>query len=91
MLTSIASTITVGRALRNMGTSRGGDSVSSPCEEARVASAYASDLGLILTGVVFGFLGRFAQGEIDVTEIVPGIERAVFWLTAAYERRAAAQ
>jgi TetR/AcrR family transcriptional regulator, cholesterol catabolism regulator len=74
-----------------MGTSRGGDSVSSPCEEARVASAYASDLGLILTGVVFGFLGRFAQGEIDVTEIVPGIERAVFWLTAAYENRAAAQ
>jgi hypothetical protein len=87
LLTSIASTITVGRALRNMGTSRGGDSVSSPCEEARVASAYASDLGLILTGVVFGCLGRFAQGEIDVT----GIERAVFWLTAAYERRAAAQ
>jgi TetR/AcrR family transcriptional regulator, cholesterol catabolism regulator len=58
---------------------------------AQVDSAYASDLELILTGVVFGFLGRFAQGEIDVTEIVPGIERAVFWLTAAYENRATAQ
>jgi TetR/AcrR family transcriptional regulator, cholesterol catabolism regulator len=57
----------------------------------QVDSAYASDLELILTGVVFGFLGRFAQGEIDVTEIVPGIERAVFWLTAAYENRATAQ
>jgi TetR/AcrR family transcriptional regulator, cholesterol catabolism regulator len=32
-----------------------------------------------------------AQGEIDVTEIVPGIERAVFWLTAVYENRATAQ
>jgi AcrR family transcriptional regulator len=58
---------------------------------AQVDSAYASDLELILTGVVFGFLGRFAQGEIDVTEIVPGIERAVFWLTAAYNKRATAQ
>jgi TetR/AcrR family transcriptional regulator, cholesterol catabolism regulator len=32
---------------------------------------------------VFGFLGRFTEGEIDVTEIVPGIERAVFRLTAS--------
>ncbi|OBI87496.1 TetR family transcriptional regulator [Mycobacterium sp. 1245805.9] len=58
---------------------------------AQVDSEYAKDLELILTGVVFGFLGRFAQGEIEVTEIVPGIERAVFWLTAAYENRAVAQ
>jgi TetR/AcrR family transcriptional regulator, cholesterol catabolism regulator len=57
----------------------------------QVDSAYARDLELILTGVVDGFLGRFAQGEIDVTEIVPGIERAVFWLTAVYENRATAQ
>jgi AcrR family transcriptional regulator len=52
---------------------------------AQVDQSFASDLELILTGVVFGFLGRFAQGEIDVTDIVPGLERAVFWLTAAYE------
>jgi TetR/AcrR family transcriptional regulator, cholesterol catabolism regulator len=58
---------------------------------ARVDSNYAEDLELILTGVVFGFLARFAQGEIEVTEIVPGIERAVFWLTAAYENRAVAR
>jgi TetR/AcrR family transcriptional regulator, cholesterol catabolism regulator len=57
---------------------------------AQVDSDYAEDLELILTGVVFGFLARFAQGEIEVTEIVPGIERAVFWLTAAYENRAVA-
>ncbi len=58
---------------------------------AQVDSSYAGDLELILTGVIFGFLGRFAQGEIEVTEIVPGIERAVYWLTAAYENRAVAQ
>jgi AcrR family transcriptional regulator len=58
---------------------------------AQVDSSYAKDLELILTGVIFGFLGRFAQGEIEVTEIVPGIERAVYWLTAAYENRAVAQ
>jgi AcrR family transcriptional regulator len=58
---------------------------------AQVDPGYAKDLELILTGVVFGFLARFAQGEIEVTEIVPGIERAVFWLTAAYENRAPAR
>ena len=58
---------------------------------AQVDAAAARDLELILTGVVFGFLGRFAQGEIDVTEIVPGIERAVFWLSAAYEKGVMAQ
>ncbi|MCT7658084.1 TetR family transcriptional regulator [Mycobacterium sp. CPCC 205710] len=51
-----------------------------------VDSAFAEDLELILTGVIYGFLGRFADGEIEVTEIVPAIERAVFRLTAAYER-----
>ena len=58
---------------------------------AQVDSSYAKDIELILTGVVFGFLGRFAQGEIEVTEIVPGVERAVFWLTAAYESRVIAK
>jgi TetR/AcrR family transcriptional regulator, cholesterol catabolism regulator len=58
---------------------------------AQVDSDFAEDLELILTGVVVGFLGRFAQGEVEVAEIVPGIERAVVWLTAAYENRAAAR
>ena len=52
---------------------------------------FAQDLELILTGVVFGFLGRFTEGEIDVTDIVPGIERAVFRLTAAYDENPAPQ
>lgn len=57
---------------------------------AQVDPGFAKDLELILTGVVFGLLTRFAQGEIDVTEIVPGIERTVFWLTTAYENAAPA-
>ena len=52
-----------------------------------VDSGFAQDLELVLTGVIYGFLGRFAEGEIEVTEIVPGVERAVYWLTVAYEGR----
>jgi len=58
---------------------------------AQLDPGFARDLELILTGVVFGFLGRFTEGEIDVTEIVPGIERAVFRLTAAYDENSAPQ
>ena len=58
---------------------------------AQLDPEFAQDLELILTGVVFGFLGRFTEGEIDVTEIVPGIERAVFRLTEAYSENPAPQ
>jgi len=58
---------------------------------AQLDPEFAQDLELILTGVVFGFLGQFTEGEIDVTEIVPGIERAVFRLTAAYDENSARQ
>jgi TetR/AcrR family transcriptional regulator, cholesterol catabolism regulator len=67
---------------------RGVDAVA-PVARAVMAQAdqsFASDLELILTGVVYGFLGRYTQGEIGVAEIVPGLERAVYWLTAAYEK-----
>jgi TetR/AcrR family transcriptional regulator, cholesterol catabolism regulator len=40
---------------------------------------------------MFGFLGRFTEREIDVTEIVPGIERAVYRLTLPYEENPAPQ
>lgn len=46
--------------------------------------AFAKDLELILTGVIFGFLSQFAHGDIEVTDILPGIERAVYWLTNPY-------
>ena len=71
-----------------------GFDVVLPVARAAVApldSEFAEDLELILTGVVFGFLGRFTAGEIDVTEIVPGIERAEFRLTAAYDAELASE
>lgn len=70
---------------------RGVDAVV-PVAKAILAQAdpgFGKDIELILTSVVFGLLTRFAQGEIDVTEIVPGIERTVFWLTTAYENGSA--
>jgi hypothetical protein len=30
-------------------------------------------------------VGRFATGEIAITEIVPALDRAVFWLTSGSE------
>ncbi|BBY36279.1 TetR family transcriptional regulator [Mycobacterium mantenii] len=70
---------------------RGVDAVV-PVAKAVLAQAepgFANDLELILTGVVYGLLTQFSQGEIEVTDIVPGIERTVFWLTAAYENGSA--
>jgi TetR/AcrR family transcriptional regulator, cholesterol catabolism regulator len=46
---------------------------------------FAHDLGLILTGVVHGALAQFAAASIEITDIVPTIERAVYWLTKAHE------
>jgi TetR/AcrR family transcriptional regulator, cholesterol catabolism regulator len=42
---------------------------------------YLGDVLLIHEHVVRGAIGRFAQGEIDVTEILPILERALFRLT----------
>ncbi|HWF28382.1 MAG TPA: TetR family transcriptional regulator [Mycobacterium sp.] len=46
---------------------------------------FAEDLGVILTGVVYGTLGQFAAGAIAITGIMPTIERTVYWLTKAHE------
>lgn len=55
-------------------------SVMRDCDE-----RFAEDLGLILTGVVHGALGQFAAASIEITDIVPTIERAVYWLAKAHE------
>jgi Domain of unknown function (DUF4396)/Tetracyclin repressor-like, C-terminal domain len=52
---------------------------------AQLDPEFPQDLELILTGVVFGFLGRFTEGEIDVTDIVPGIEGAFFYVVGCRE------
>jgi TetR/AcrR family transcriptional regulator, cholesterol catabolism regulator len=47
------------------------------------------DLENILSSLVYGLLGRFAADEIDITEILPTLDRAVLRLTSSYENPAA--
>lgn len=51
-----------------------------------VDPGFVQDLGRILSSLVYGLLGRFAGGEIAVTEILPTVDRTVYWLTTGYER-----
>jgi TetR/AcrR family transcriptional regulator, cholesterol catabolism regulator len=49
---------------------------------------FIRDADAILTNVVYGLLGRFAVGEIEITEIVPSVDRTVQYLTTSYEASA---
>jgi TetR/AcrR family transcriptional regulator, cholesterol catabolism regulator len=57
---------------------------------ARVDPAYAEDVGVILTNVAYAVIGRFADGEISIAEILPTLERTVHRLTTDNEALAAA-
>ncbi|MCV7347834.1 TetR family transcriptional regulator [Mycolicibacterium rhodesiae] len=46
---------------------------------------FVADLDTVLTTVIFGLSGRFAAGEIAITDILPTIERTVRWFTTGYE------
>lgn len=46
---------------------------------------FVGDLESIISSLVYGLSGRFAAGEIDITDILPTIERTVRWLTTGYE------
>jgi hypothetical protein len=35
--------------------------------------------------VIYGLLGRFASGELDITDIVPSLDRTVYWITTGYD------
>nr|WP_099021532.1 TetR/AcrR family transcriptional regulator [Mycolicibacterium palauense] len=50
-----------------------------------VDERFVHDLDNILTGLVYGLLGRYAAGEIAITEILSTLDRAVYWLTMGYE------
>ncbi|BCI51102.1 TetR family transcriptional regulator [Mycolicibacterium litorale] len=52
---------------------------------ADVDDAFIADLNAVVSSVVYGLLGRFATGEIDITEILPTLDRTVYWLTTGYE------
>lgn len=52
---------------------------------ADVDTGFVRDLDTILTSLVYALMGRFAQGEIGITEILPALDRALFWMTSGYE------
>jgi TetR/AcrR family transcriptional regulator, cholesterol catabolism regulator len=51
---------------------------------AGVDDAFVRDLETILSTVIYGLLGRFAAGELEITDIVPSLDRTVYWLTTGY-------
>jgi TetR/AcrR family transcriptional regulator, cholesterol catabolism regulator len=48
----------------------------------RTDRQFAADLEMILSDIIYGLLARFANGSIDATEILPSLDRAVYWITA---------
>jgi TetR/AcrR family transcriptional regulator, cholesterol catabolism regulator len=46
---------------------------------------FIRDVDTIFSSVVYGLMGRFAAGEIDIAEIVPSLDRTVHYLAAGYE------
>lgn len=52
---------------------------------AGVDEEFVDDLDAVVSTLVFGLSGRFAAGEIAITDILPTIERTVRWFTAGYE------
>lgn len=45
-------------------------------------AAYVEDIGLIITNMIYALTGRFVDKELEVTEILPMLERAIDRLTS---------
>ncbi|WP_280268848.1 TetR family transcriptional regulator [Nocardia wallacei] len=56
---------------------------------ANVDPEYVADVGLVLTNMVHALIGRFAAGAIEITEILPALDRIVYRLTTNNEPLAA--
>jgi TetR/AcrR family transcriptional regulator, cholesterol catabolism regulator len=67
---------------------RGFDAVVPAAMEvlAEADPAFIRDVDDIVSSVIYGLMGRFAAGEIDITEILPSLDRTVHYLTTGYER-----
>lgn len=50
-----------------------------------IDESFMADLDTVISTLVYGLLGRFTAGEIAVTEILPILDRAVFYLTGGYD------
>ncbi|MFZ2176230.1 MAG: TetR family transcriptional regulator [Rhodococcus sp. (in: high G+C Gram-positive bacteria)] len=46
---------------------------------------FVADLESILSSVVYGLVGRYREGHIAITDIIPTLDRTVFWLTTGYQ------
>ncbi|MGW0025509.1 TetR family transcriptional regulator [Rhodococcus sp. NPDC003383] len=46
---------------------------------------FVAELESILSSLVYGLVGRYHDGHIAITDIIPTIDRTVFWLTTGYE------
>jgi AcrR family transcriptional regulator len=46
---------------------------------------FVRDMDTIVSSVAYGLLGRYAAGEIAITEILNGLDRTVYLLTTSYE------
>ena len=55
-----------------------------PDIERRHVEAFIADLDVVISNLVYGLSARFAAGEIAITDILPGLERAVYRLTSGY-------
>jgi AcrR family transcriptional regulator len=67
---------------------RQGMSAIQPNADALLANAdpeFVADVTLVLKNVAYAVVGRFAAGTLDITAILPTLERAVFRLTADNE------
>jgi TetR/AcrR family transcriptional regulator, cholesterol catabolism regulator len=52
---------------------------------ADVDDGFVADFEAAISSLVYGLLGRFAAGEIEITDIMPSIDRTVYWITSGYE------
>lgn len=52
---------------------------------AGVDDEFVANLDAIFSSVIYGLLGRFSAGEIAAADILPILDRTVYWLTRGYE------
>jgi AcrR family transcriptional regulator len=52
---------------------------------ADVDESFIADIDTTISSLVYGLLGRFAVGEIPITDIMPSLQKAIFWMTKGYE------
>ncbi|WP_024440577.1 MULTISPECIES: TetR family transcriptional regulator [unclassified Mycobacterium] len=50
-----------------------------------VDADFVEDFTDVISSVIYGLLGRYATGEIAVTDILPILDRTVYWLTRGCE------